>query len=58
MMEMMQENDCRKVPEIYMKMSDAELEREKQKLLAKIKSQPKRKPVFEKSSLKEGLFKL
>lgn len=54
---MMQENDCRSVPEAYMKMSDAELEREKQKLLAKIKSQPKRKPMFEKGSLKAGLFK-
>lgn len=54
---MMQENDCRKVPEIYMKMSDAELEREKQKLLAKIKSQPKRKPMFEKENVKTGLFR-
>ena len=35
MMEMMQENDCRKVPEVYMKMSDVELEKEKQKLLRK-----------------------
>ena len=57
MMEMMQENDCWKVPEVYMKMSDVELEKEKQKLLAKIKSQPKRKPLFEKGSLKAGLFK-
>ena len=57
MMEMMQENDCRKVPEVYMKMSDDELEKEQQTLLAKIKTQPNRKPLFEKGSLKAGLFK-
>lgn len=57
-MNIMQENDCRKVPEAYMKMSIAELEREKQKLLEKIKSQPKREPLFEKGNLKAGILKI
>ena len=52
-----QENDRRVIPEKYLKMSTAEIEQEKKKLLEEMKSRPTVLPNHTKKEAPSGLVK-